>query len=117
MLERKHRQFAAQVVVEQQNMKRDSVVSFCMDSTSIGDKQFLIQYLILPMSRRPLFYSLGTKVSTQEEYARCAMAAVVTLQEQGIIVGTICTDGLKAQTHAVDDDYKGFLFLYCFSFS
>jgi hypothetical protein len=80
-----------------------------MDSTKIGDKQFLIVYLSTATIPRPLFYSLHSDISTQNDYAELAKDLVTTLADEGCSITSFCTDGLKCQTNALNGTYTGFL--------
>jgi hypothetical protein len=71
------------------------------DATKIGQTQFLVTYLCEGGKEKPLFYSLKTDISTQEEYATYSASLVTELLKWNIRIVSFCTDGLKHQVQAI----------------
>jgi hypothetical protein len=86
------------------------VVCLCMDASKVDDKHFLIVYLVAAKIERPVFLRVIEDVFSQENYASVTAQLINELNGMGVKVGTICTDGFRAQVQAFDWRYHGLFF-------
>jgi hypothetical protein len=103
-----HRQLAQRSAEETIKKLEHHTVSLCFDATRVGYSNYVVACLVNQSLMKPRFYTLSTKIHSQNDYANFASAVVLELLSKNIEVGSICTDGLQCQVNALNGLYKGF---------
>jgi hypothetical protein len=98
-----HRKLSIQAHTRTIELLNGQNVCCLFDATKVGEKQFLVTYLCYGEKEKPLFYSLQTDVSTQQQYAHYAASLCCELLTKNIKIVSFCTDGLKHQVRALSE--------------